>query len=232
MRTQGVASDDRALRRTRYLIASAVAFALYLSLGTLVAHRPPSAFDTFARSESGRLTTLALFFTRSGLFPAYASLCALAFVLAAFRRELRLAAGVVVVELLVTWRLSDFWKDAFRRPRPLWWHRIHESSWSYASGHAALSLAFYGFVAYVVWYGRYPLAVKRIVAVACGAWTLAVAWSRLALGAHFPTDLIGGWLLGSATLGVAIVAYERLQRRAGSAGAVRADGPGEAGQAV
>jgi membrane-associated phospholipid phosphatase len=49
---------------------------------------------------------------------------------------------------------------------------------------------------------RRPLRIA--LATACALWAAGVVWSRLALGAHFVTDLIGGILFGVAMLGIAV----------------------------
>ena len=184
-----------------------------MALGASVSHAPPSAFDTLAAGESGRFTGLALAFTRAGLFVPYVALCTAGLVLGVVRRRWLAAALIEVGLMVVVWRVSDAFKGYFHRPRPTWWYRNLETSTAYASGHAALSLAFYGFAAYVVVRSTLPLVVKRVAVAACGIMVVGIGWSRLALGAHFPTDLIGGYLLGAAALSVAMAAYDRLATR-------------------
>jgi undecaprenyl-diphosphatase len=106
--------------------------------------------------------------------------------------------------------VSDALKGYFRRPRPAWWYRDLETSYAYASGHAALSLTFYGFAAYVIAGSALPLIVKRLAIAVCGVMVIGIGWSRLALGAHYPTDLIGGYLLAVAGLCVATSIYDRI----------------------
>ena len=112
--------------------------------------------------------------------------------------------------MLVVWRASDAFKGYFHRPRPAWWYRDLETSYAYASGHAALSLAFYGFAAYVVAQSTLPSFAKRFIMIACGVMVIGIGWSRLALGAHYPTDLIGGYLLAGAGLCAATAIYDRI----------------------
>lgn len=186
------------------------AFVAFLGLGLLVAHSAPSPFDLSAESERGRLPALALFLTHAGLFPTYFTICVLALVFGAVRRAYLPAASILVAEILLAWFASDAFKAIFRRARPEFYYSIHETSYSYASGHATLSLACYGFIAYVLWQAPVGLGLKRVLTIALGIWVLGIGWSRLALGAHFPSDLIGGYFLALAILTIATAAYDRV----------------------
>jgi membrane-associated phospholipid phosphatase len=55
-----------------------------------------------------------------------------------------------------------------------------------------------------------PLDAKRWIRIAFALWALAIGWSRLALGAHYVTDVIGGYLLGAAMASLALIAYRAL----------------------
>jgi membrane-associated phospholipid phosphatase len=90
------------------------------------------------------------------------------------------------------------------------WTGIHETSASYPSGHATLVIAFYGFWTAVAWASNLPLDIKRWSRIAFALWALAIGWSRLALGAHYLTDVVGGYLLGAAMASLAMIAYRAL----------------------
>ena len=64
----------------------------------------------------------------------------------------------------------------------------------------------------MVWHSSLDLRYKRVVASVAGIWILGIGWSRLALGAHYPSDLVGGYLLGLGVLTVSTAAYDRIER--------------------
>jgi len=173
---------------------------VYVTIGDLVAHQPPGAFDRGAQALLGHGLGLAIWGYRSGLFPTFAALCVLTIIFAIFVREWRGRVAFATGALLLTWFISDRFKDFFARPRPEHWLLVHETSPSYSSGHAANSLVFYGLWAFFLWRSGLPLGIRIAASGILGVWTLIVAWSRLAMGAHYPTDIIGGWLLAIAVV--------------------------------
>ena len=65
---------------------------------------------------------------------------------------------------------------------------------SFPSAHAALSLAFFGFLAYCFWRFDFPLKIRIILSVILGLIILLVGFSRIYLGVHFTSDIIAGYL--------------------------------------
>jgi undecaprenyl-diphosphatase len=190
-----------------------LAWLALMQLGGMVSHAPPSSFDLSSAPLIGRDVPLAVFFTRSGTFPVYVVLCVAVLIVGFVWREWLVPAVISVITLIAAWRLSDLVKDAFGRPRMADWVAIHEASFSYPSGHAALSLTFYGLWIFFIARSRLPTAVRRALAALLVAWIAAIGWSRLALGAHYPTDLVGGYLLAAVLLCAAITVYYRIEGR-------------------
>jgi undecaprenyl-diphosphatase len=112
------------------------------------------------------------------------------------------AAVVVAVVMPLASVASSILKAAFARPRPdLVPHLDHVSDLSFPSGHAAAGAVLV--VAALLYPGRQPKL--RLGAAVCIM--LAIGLSRPALGVHWPTDVIGGWMLGLsfALLSVALI---------------------------
>jgi membrane-associated phospholipid phosphatase len=91
--------------------------------------------------------------------------------------------------------INQVMKLFFAKSRPeLWTRLISEHSFSFPSGHAVGSMVVYGFIAYILakelpTYRRYVDAVSSILIIAIG-------FSRLYLGVHYPTDIIAGYGVG------------------------------------
>lgn len=107
-------------------------------------------------------------------------------------------AVILAVVLIAATLFTDLVKGYVARPRPTIDPLILAEGYSFPSGHALNSAAAYGVLALVAWRSRLPLPVRRI-AVALGlTLPFLVGLSRIALGVHWPTDVLGGWLAGVA----------------------------------
>ncbi len=91
--------------------------------------------------------------------------------------------------------INQVMKLFFAKPRPeLWTRLINEHSFSFPSGHAVGSMVVYGFIAYIL-ARELPIYQKYIYAVA-SILIIAIGFSRLYLGVHYPTDIIAGYGVG------------------------------------
>jgi len=99
-----------------------------------------------------------------------------------------------IVSLLLAWQGTDLFQHFFARPRRLDWIVKHETAFSYPSSHTAIATAFYLLLA--VFVARSALPGRAWFVSAIAALALGVMWSRLDLGAHYLTDIVGGILWG------------------------------------
>jgi hypothetical protein len=92
--------------------------------------------------------------------------------------------------------LNSGLKELFQRARPTPVASLAPAqAWSFPSGHATVSAAFYSFLAYLSW--RLLRGVRRLLwTAALLALVLLIGLSRLYLGVHFLTDVIAGYLAG------------------------------------
>jgi undecaprenyl-diphosphatase len=111
-------------------------------------------------------------------------------------------ATVVVSQLVVT----NLVKVSVGRERPDIARLVGVSGFSFPSGHTAASAAVYAAIALVVGRGR-DRRTKAILAGVAGGITVAVAMSRVMLGAHWLTDVIAGAALGWACFALCSIAY-------------------------
>ena len=197
----------------RFLAIALVAATLYVWLGAAVSHTPPHGIDLAGRAVAGEAPGLALIFTASCWWESLAALALLAIAVAIRYPAWRGRVLFALTTTLVTWQVSDALKNAFTRPRPEYWVLIHEPSMAYSSGHAMFAVLVFWLWAWFIWNGSLPRPVRLIVAPFLALWGCGVIWSRLALGAHFVTDLIGGVLLGVTALALAAGVAAASRRR-------------------
>src|SRR5215471_4603087 len=73
-------------------------------------------------------------------------------------------------------------------------------SYSFPSGHPLAATVFYGFAAILLWSYIAPKVWRVVIGTAIAAVILMVGFSRVYLGAHYPTDVLAGFLEGVAWL--------------------------------
>jgi len=138
------------------------------------------------------------------LFPACA---VIALILAARRQWLYLLAWVVA--LAGGQALNLLLKTLFARPRPVFADPVVvESYYSFPSGHSMMSLIAYGMLAYLIGlYIKNHYARIFVVFIAALAIVL-IGISRMVLGAHYLSDVVGGFIAGGVWLATCIAAVE------------------------
>lgn len=99
------------------------------------------------------------------------------------------------------------------RPPMEYW-AYHESGNAFPSAHAALSLAFFGFLIYLISLSDAHKVWRILTIGLLAALTAAIGFSRLYLGVHYFSDVIGGFLLASACLWLGITTTRILKARA------------------
>lgn len=147
-------------------------------------------------------------------FGEWYTVCGISIALAlwlALRERFSLAQGLLLS--VATSGIATFLlKSLIARPRPpveFW--AYHEVWYSFPSAHAALSVAGYGFIAYILWEASGHF-LRRIIIVCTVLFVLVIGCTRLYLGLHYPTDILGGYLLGGACLWLGIWTERILHR--------------------
>lgn len=95
-------------------------------------------------------------------------------------------------------------KIAFQRPRPLDVSVYTEQTFSFPSGHATLAIFIYGFIAYFLWRNTKSWKGKLNSVFSSTTIIILIGFSRLYLGVHYLSDVLGGMLLGLLWLIVAM----------------------------
>lgn len=102
----------------------------------------------------------------------------------------------IAINLASVGLINYILKEIVKRPRPpIEFRMVQESSYSFPSGHAMASLAFYGLIIYYLFKYIKNYKVKIISGVALGLLIFLIGLSRIYLGVHFASDVIAGFLI-------------------------------------
>jgi undecaprenyl-diphosphatase len=191
--------DERSIRHDPWTwvgLACAIAF---LVLAVVVVHRGGLPFDDPVAAAIQSLP-LPVGFWQACTFAGgpLLVLVGAALVLACLvSRHIRLAFIVAIV-LIAAALFTEVVKGLVERPRPPGEALAPWLGYSFPSGHTLNSTVTYGLLAVVAWRSHLPVSVRRIAVIAGVAIPCLVGLSRVALGVHFPSDVLAGWLAGVA----------------------------------
>jgi len=104
-------------------------------------------------------------------------------------------------------------KLIFDRARPVEGTAYDAHGASFPSGHSFTALVLYGLLAYLVWQITTNAWARTVAIVFAVFATIGVGLSRLYLGVHWATDVLGGWLAGAAWLVFSIMLVRFLEAR-------------------
>ncbi len=142
-------------------------------------------------------TTLTKFGVFRGVFPAS---IVVSLVLLYSRRWRSLAYWLITLSgSIVINRTTKVW---LHRVRPSLWDTPPELDFAFPSGHAMSSMTFVAALLLLTWGSRWSVWVASLGS----AFIVAIGWTRLYLGVHFPSDILAGWLISIAwAIGVSLI---------------------------
>jgi len=110
--------------------------------------------------------------------------------------------------------LNKLFKNTIQRARPeAAVAFITETSFSFPSGHSMTGLVFYGVLIYCIRRNFKNRKAANILTAVLSLLIFLIGFSRIYIGVHFPSDVIGGWCIGSAVLCVSILILSKLHRK-------------------
>lgn len=105
-----------------------------------------------------------------------------------------------LLNLIIIAPINQMLKYIVQRPRPIEHRIIDETGYSFPSGHSMVSMAFYGFLIYLIYNNVKNKYIKWGLCTGLSLLILTIGLSRIYLGVHYASDVIGGFALSMAYL--------------------------------
>jgi undecaprenyl-diphosphatase len=208
------------------LLAAVIVTVLFAVLASEMREGETQRFDDALRMTvygvaSPRATTVFRAITQLGsplfLLPLTIVFSLIFLRLRRIRGAILLTATMVGVSLL-NWIL----KAVFQRPRPLPFFGLTvPASYSFPSGHSLAAFCFYGALAALVTARMRSTFWSALVWAGAVVVIVGVGFSRLYLGVHYPSDIIGGYATGFVWV-LTVASADRMFRRADKRGVTTA----------
>lgn len=193
------------------------ALLLFVILGYMVKFYPEQlvAFDspiqTWLRGDFPTALTTFFKLVTSVIDPLGIIIWVSALVLFFLYKKWKLEAALLAGNLVLHGILIKLIKLVYQRSRPSISHLVEEGGYSFPSGHAMATAIVVGTLIIIVQQRMQNQQIKRLVQGLLLLFILTIMASRVYLGVHYPTDVIGGTLLGFAILNIEFPFYDKLR---------------------
>ena len=115
----------------------------------------------------------------------------------------------IFANLTIVTILNQLLKRVLQRPRPTEYRIIEETGYSFPSGHSMVSMAIYGYLIYLIYKYVENKYVKWILISLLSVLICLIGISRIYLGVHYTSDVLGGFLISISYLVIYISAVNK-----------------------
>lgn len=165
------------------------------------------------------LTQTAKVLARMGSPPVIAGVALVSAVVGISWRKVRGAAWTMPIAIIGAGIIIQAVKLFIKRPRPSFFAPLlHESGFSFPSGHSLIAMVVYGLLGYFLMHLFRNVGVRLAVRALTVLVVVAIGVSRVYVGVHYPTDVLAGWIAGVPWLIACLALHEVLARRWPSSG--------------
>ncbi|HCN17455.1 MAG: phosphatase PAP2 family protein [Psychrobacter sp.] len=174
-------------------------------------HFDNSIIRLFAAIETPTLDAVYVFITELGSVWFLTTLTVLILLWLWFKAKDKWGALFFLIAVGGNGALTWLLKQLYERERPSINEAVDAIGFSFPSGHSMGSLVFYGFITYLIVRSTQKKLVKILAFIFFSIIIVLIGTSRIYLGAHFPSDVIAGYLAGTIWLTLCLLALEWIQ---------------------
>lgn len=170
------------------------------------------SFASFVQSfQRDFFTKFAIFISTISDWTGYVPVCIILLIIPKTRIKYGLPGSLLLSFSALS---NQILKRIFQVPRPDVNRLVEVSaSYGYPSGHSMNAMAFIGFMSFLICRNIKSTAMKALVYTVSALFILTVGVSRIYLGVHNPTDVLGGFAFGIVMINIGIIVYEKYETK-------------------
>lgn len=119
----------------------------------------------------------------------------------------------ILANLVISAGMNNLLKIIIQRPRPIGYRLIEETGYSFPSGHSMVSMAFYGYLVYLTYKHIKNKYLKYLLMIILNILILMIGTSRVFLGVHYTSDVLGGFIISIIYLIIYIKCIEKINKK-------------------
>ncbi len=195
-----------------YLIAIIAGLVIFSATAVIIVSGNEAGFDDGIRFwvYEHRNPVLDRFFITVTYMGNWQFMVLIGICLLVFSKTRKTAGIPFAVTSLTSTLIYKLIKSTFQRPRPdLMYRIIEQGGFSFPSGHSMNCMVCYGILIYLIRRNVKDKKAANLLTGICAGLIVLIGISRVYVGVHFPTDIIGGWSLGISVLAAAILIQEK-----------------------
>jgi undecaprenyl-diphosphatase len=215
---KGLENMNLKFQLTRAFVISLISLMAFSVVALLIRAERIVDFDNAVihavqSQESPFLTPIMEFFTMVGSTRAVVVICSLIlfFLYKVFHHRHELILFIIVVAGSPL--LNSVLKEIFKRARPDLHRLIEIGGYSFPSGHAMNAFTVYGILTFLLWRHIFNQTGRILLLFFSSVVVFIIGISRIYLGVHYPSDVIGGYLASGFWLGTSIWFFQWYMER-------------------
>lgn len=189
-------------RKNLNFILGSIFVLLFIIWAVLVKKGVLTVFDSYVYEKviafkSNSLTGFMKFITNFASVKTTIILCVVSLMALLFKYK---GTVFLVCNVIISTILNNVIKAILKVPRPhkLW--LVEETGYSFPSGHSMAAISFYAFIIYLVFNSKLNKILKYIISIILSLLIVLIGISRVYLGVHNISDVIGAFMLSFALL--------------------------------
>lgn len=184
------------IKRYKSFVIFLISFIIFIILLISVLNENIQGFDTYIYNfvSSLKSNLMTVFFKTITKLADKEVLILIAILCLIFIKNKKFGVNIAV-NLVTIGLINYILKEIIQRQRPpLELRMIEENSFSFPSGHAMASVAFYGLIIYFI-YGNFKnKKIRIIINISLSILIFLIGISRIYLGVHYPSDVLAGFM--------------------------------------